>query len=178
MFCSGCGQPIVPGQPVCPQCGRPVAVPVPSVPNLAFQLESYAGRVKALSIVWFIWAGLSLTFGFAGMMFAHAIMSGHFPFWMHGPWGNGSWPSGPPMWMGPAILRFAWLVILLRTALAAVAAWGLWERTQWGRVVAIVAAFLSLLKFPFGTALGIWTLVVLLGYRNTSLYEQISTSNI
>jgi hypothetical protein len=28
------------------------------------------------------------------------------------------------------------------------------------------AAFLSLLKFPFGTAIGIWTLVVLLGYRN------------
>jgi hypothetical protein len=41
-------------------------------------------------------------------------------------------------------------------------------------VVAIVAAVLSLLKFPFGTALGIWTLVVLLGYQNTTLYEQLS----
>jgi hypothetical protein len=47
------------------------------------------------------------------------------------------------------------------------------EHSQWGRIVAIVAAFLSLLKFPFGTALGIWTLVVLLGYRNSSLYEQL-----
>jgi hypothetical protein len=47
------------------------------------------------------------------------------------------------------------------------------ERTDWGRIVAIVAAFLILLKFPFGTALGIWTLVTLLGYRNTTLYQQL-----
>jgi hypothetical protein len=62
---------------------------------------------------------------------------------------------------------------MVRTGMALVAAWGLLERAQWGRIVAIVAAFLSLLKFPFGTALGIWTLVVLLGYRNTTLYEQL-----
>ena len=30
MYCSGCGQPIVAGQQVCTQCGRPVAtVPIP-----------------------------------------------------------------------------------------------------------------------------------------------------
>jgi len=26
---------------------------------------------------------------------------------------------------------------------------------------------------PFGTALGIWTLVTLMGYRNQTLYEQL-----
>jgi hypothetical protein len=57
--------------------------------------------------------------------------------------------------------------------LALAAGWGLMERAPWGRIVAIVAAFLSLLRFPFGTALGIWTLVVLLGYRNSTLYEQL-----
>ena len=40
--------------------------------------------------------------------------------------------------------------------------------------MAIVVAILSLIKFPFGTALGIWTLVVLIGYRNTTLYEQLN----
>jgi hypothetical protein len=30
-----------------------------------------------------------------------------------------------------------------------------------------------MLKIPFGTAIGIWTLVLLLGYRNTTLYEQL-----
>jgi hypothetical protein len=47
------------------------------------------------------------------------------------------------------------------------------ERAPWGRIVAIVAAILSLLRFPCGTALGIWTLVVLLGNRNATLYEQL-----
>lgn len=177
MYCSGCGQPLAPGQVVCPQCGRPAAAPVPPIPGLEFQLESYASKVKALSIVWFIWAGLSLAFGIVGMAFAGA-MFGHFGYWAHGPWAHGPWNSGPPEWLGPTILRFTWIAIVVRTALAAVAAWGLWERTQWGRIVAIVAGFLSLLKFPFGTALGIWTLIVLLGYRNTSLYEQISTAPI
>jgi uncharacterized membrane protein (DUF2068 family) len=71
------------------------------------------------------------------------------------------------------IIGFGWSVLIVRSGLALVAAWGLLERTQWGRIVAIVAAFLSLLKFPIGTALGIWSLVVLLGYRNTTLYEQL-----
>jgi hypothetical protein len=73
----------------------------------------------------------------------------------------------------PAFLHFAWVFLVLRAALALAAGWGLMERAPWGRIVAIVAAFLSLLRFPFGTALGIWTLVVLLGYRNSTLYEQL-----
>jgi hypothetical protein len=70
-------------------------------------------------------------------------------------------------------MHLIWVAVLVRGALAVAAGWGLMERTQWGRIVAIVAAILSLLKFPFGTALGIWTLVVLLGYRNSTLYEQL-----
>jgi hypothetical protein len=57
--------------------------------------------------------------------------------------------------------------------LCVVAGWGLLERAEWGRIVAIIAAILSLIKFPFGTALGIATLVILLGYRNTVLYERL-----
>jgi hypothetical protein len=36
-----------------------------------------------------------------------------------------------------------------------------------------VVSILSLIKFPFGTALGIATLVILLGYRNSALYDQL-----
>jgi hypothetical protein len=77
------------------------------------------------------------------------------------------------MWFAPQLLHLAWIFILLRGGLALVAGLGLAERAAWGRVVAIVAAFLNLLKFPFGTALGIWTLVVLMGYRNSTLYDQL-----
>jgi hypothetical protein len=73
----------------------------------------------------------------------------------------------------PVILHFAWLFVVLRGGLAIVAGWGLMEHAPWGRVVAIVAAFLGLIRIPIGTALGIWTLVTLLGYRNTTLYDQL-----
>ena len=166
MFCSGCGQALVQGQPVCMQCGRPVAPVVPPVPGLQFQLEHYAGKVRALSLVWFLYAAYSLIVGVAGLTFAHAFFSNHF-----GPWGHG--PFGPGWGFGPALIRFAWSILLVRSALALLAGWGLMERTQWGRVVAIVAAFFSLIRIPIGTALGIWTLVTLLGYRNTTLYDQL-----
>ncbi|HEU5350001.1 MAG TPA: hypothetical protein VFU55_00270 [Terracidiphilus sp.] len=169
MFCSGCGQPVVPGQPVCSQCGRPVAPPVPPIPNFEFQLQTYAGRIRALGIVWFVYAGLELLFGLIGMTFAS-------PFLMHsfGPWGHG-FDHGPlgPGWFGPALIHFIWAIILVRVALALIAGWGLMERAPWGRVVAIVAAVFSLIKFPLGTAMGIWTLVTLLGYRNSTLYDQL-----
>jgi predicted membrane chloride channel (bestrophin family) len=82
-----------------------------------------------------------------------------------------------PEWLGSAIMQFGWVILAIRSALALVAGWGLMERTQWGRVVAIVAAFFNLLKFPFGTALGVWTLIVLLGYRNATLYDALWSSS-
>jgi len=185
MFCSGCGQALVAGQPVCVQCGRPVAPLVPPIPGMRFELDNYAAKVKALSIVWFIYAGYSVLMGVAALTFAHAFFNHFGPFangpWAHGPWSNGfgnngfgADGSGPPIWLGQAIFHLVWVALLVRSALALVTAWGLHERTQWGRIVAIVVAILSLIKFPFGTALGIWTLVVLLGYRNSTLYEQLS----
>jgi hypothetical protein len=144
--------------------------PIPPVPGLAFQLESYAGKVKALGVVWLIYAAVALVTGIAALAFANAFFSGHLGPWMNGPWANGPMP---PMWFGPALLRFAWVFLVLRVGLAVAAGIGLLERTQWGRIVAIVAAILCMLKFPFGTAMGIWTLIVLLGYRNSTLYEQL-----
>lgn len=168
MFCSRCGGPLAPGQAFCPQCGLPVGAavpPMPPVPNLAFQVENYRGKIRVLAIVWFVYAGLSLLIGLAGLTFARHLFWGGF-----GPWMNG---ANPPVWIFPAILRFAWGALVVRTALASVAAWGLLEHERWGRIVAIIAAILSLIKFPLGTAMGIWTLVVLLGYRNATLYEQL-----
>jgi hypothetical protein len=120
--------------------------------------------------VWFIYGGLSLLLGVVGLAFANSFLNGG-GFWMHGPWARGGFPLGPGF--GPAIIHFAWTMVILRSCLAFAAGWGLMERAPWGRVVAIVAAFLSILKIPFGTALAIWTLVSLLGYRNTSLYDQL-----
>ena len=168
MFCSGCGHALTEGQPVCPQCGRPVAPLAPPIPGFEYQLASYSSKVRTLGILWLVYAGLSTALGFAGLTFAKAFFAGAFgPMspWAHGPM--------PPTWIFPAALHFAWLMLLLRGVLAAIAGWGLLEHAQWGRILAIVAAILSLIKIPFGTALGVATLVILLGYRNSALYEQL-----
>jgi len=172
MYCSGCGQALQLGQGLCPRCGRPTTVappPVmpPPVPGFQFELASYASKVRALSTVWFIYAAITLIFSFVGMAFARAFMFNHL-----GPWGRWNSPFRPE-WFGPAFLHFVWVFVALRAALLFAAGWGLMERAPWGRMLAIVAAFLSLVKFPVGTALGIWTLVTLMGYRNQALYEQL-----
>jgi hypothetical protein len=137
---------------------------------MAFEVQNYAGKVRALSVVWFIYAGYSVLAGILGLAFAHAFFAGHFGPWMHGPWGHAPMM---PWFFGPSLLRFTAVFVAFRVGLALAAGWGLMEQAPWGRIVAIVAAVLSLLRFPFGTALGIWTLVVLLGYRNGTLYEQL-----
>jgi hypothetical protein len=147
-----------------------MAVGIPPVPGLHFQLESYAGKVRTLSILWFIYAGLSVFLSIVGMAFAHAFMNNRFGPWSHGPWVNGPFR---PEWFGPAFLHFMWMFVVLRAALLFAAGWGLMERAPWGRMVAIVAAILCLFRPPIGTALGIWTLVMLMGYRNQTLYEQL-----
>ena len=172
MYCSGCGMALAPEQAFCPQCGRPIAPVVPPVPGFQLQLDSYASKVKALGVLWFIYAGLSLLLGLAGLAFAKSFLSGGWGPWFHGPLAHGSMP---PMWFLPVIFRIAWIYLVLRSALSIAAGWGLLERTQWGRIVAVIAAIFSILKFPIGTALGVWTLVVLLGYRNSTLYEQIQS---
>jgi hypothetical protein len=174
MYCSGCGQVVVPGQGVCPYCQRPLAAQAPLVPGLEFELQNYAGKIRTLSIVWFLYAGCALLSGILALAFARSFFAGHLAPWMHGPFGRGPWgQNGFPFFFGPALLHFVWLAVIFRFGLALAAGWGLMERAPWGRIVAIIAAFLSLLKFPFGTAIGIWTLVVLMGYRNASLYDRL-----
>jgi hypothetical protein len=165
MFCSGCGQPLQAGQPVCAQCGRPAPLAAPPIPGFEFQLAGYSSKVRILGMLWLVYAGVSLLLGIAAMSFAKAFFSGAFGHWGHG--------QMPPEWFFPLAIHFAWLALALRAVLCAVAGWGLLEHTQWGKVMAIVVAILSLIKFPFGTALGIATLVILLGYRNSALYEQL-----
>jgi len=58
---------------------------------------------------------------------------------------------------------------VLTAVLAFVAGFSLLKRKPWGRILAIIFAVFALFKFPFGTALGIYTLWVLA--PNTSAME-------
>jgi hypothetical protein len=66
-------------------------------------------------------------------------------------------------------------VLLLAKGLAGVAAGiGLLQRQPWARVLAIVVGVISLINIPLGTALGIYTLWVLVSPDADQEYRQIA----
>ena len=48
---------------------------------------------------------------------------------------------------------------------------GLLRKMEWARILTIVLSFLSLLNIPFGTALGIYSLVILLRDETVQLFK-------
>jgi hypothetical protein len=55
------------------------------------------------------------------------------------------------------------------------AGYGLLKQREWGRILAIVIAFLNLLNFPLGTLLGIYALWVLLQTNATEYFGGVTT---
>ncbi len=169
MFCSGCGHELQAGQASCPKCGwTPPSLTPPAIPapRFEYELARYASKVRVLAILWLVFGGLSLLAGLAALHFAHDLFSGGFAPWEQY---NHMFPD----WFFPAAIHFFLAMIILRAVVCAIAGWGLLERTQWGRIMAIIAAVICMLKFPFGTAIGVATLVILLGYRNSTLYDSL-----
>lgn len=60
------------------------------------------------------------------------------------------------------------LLFLISGVLDIIAGIGVLKLKQWGRILALILAILNLLAFPIGTAVGIYTLWVLLS-RDTEL---------
>ena len=177
MYCNGCGQALVAGQAFCPRCGMENQAGVPIPPPYAPAQPGFFGmlplamierRINALGVAWCIYAALVFITGFLGLAFVHAFMGSHMGHWDDHGFGPrfGHFPFMPFFWM-----RFAVPVLIFRVLLTAAAGIGLMQKTSWGRWVAIVAAILSLFHPPFGTAIGIWTLVVLLNSANAAGYE-------
>ncbi len=170
MYCGGCGQLIPPGQQFCPNCGRPVVPPAaaPGAPTPWFYTRVHR-HIQALSILWIaygVWTlfgwliALSIFGGFLGNYFGH---------WNHGPWGEFG-PFGGMHWLVPIIT----IVLIGRTILSVVTGIALVNRLSWARILAIVAAFLTILKPITGTVLAIYTLWVLLPGPSGQEYEQMA----
>jgi predicted ferric reductase len=57
-----------------------------------------------------------------------------------------------------------------------IAAWGLFRFQPWARILAIILGVLHLFSFPLGTALGVYTLWVLLSAPTQPLFASRATS--
>lgn len=141
-------------------------------PPMPIYLPRVQRNLQTLGILWCVLGVYRVVSGLIGMIFLRAFTTHNFgnDSWMFGGRFHGSFP---PMWMAGL-----WPVIAIATvftaALALVAGYGLLNRRPWGRTVAIIAAILALIKFPIGTALGIYTLWVLAPGASGLEYDAIA----
>ena len=66
------------------------------------------------------------------------------------------------------------ILLLAKAAFGFIAGWGLLQREHWARIVVLVLAFVTMFtNIPFGTALGIYTMWVLLPTESEEEYEAL-----
>jgi hypothetical protein len=187
MYCDGCGNQLTSGGQFCTKCGKPIVpsgVAAPSATGRAAgQAGAYGasagasvGRVRQhihrLATLWMI-SGILRLAGIGWMMVFGRMF---FPQ-MRGWGGPVVWPFGG-RWGGEMLFQgglFSLGIILgIFGVLHLLLAWGLFERERWARMLGLVLGFLALVRFPLGTALGIYTLWVLLPEASGAEYEQLA----
>jgi len=170
MYCSGCGRAVEPHFQICPACGRPVA----QAPVAALQPYNRVHRhIQTLGVLWAVYAVWSVMQWLLAATFLSAMFGGMGRNW---GWGVNSGPFGEgfPFMHVPWFLPFVTVIVVARSMLAIVTGLALMRRAPWARTLALVTAFLTLLKPITGTALAIYTLWVLLPGYSAAEYEQIS----
>jgi hypothetical protein len=75
--------------------------------------------------------------------------------------------------LGPFLSALGFGISAL-AVLGAIAGWGLMAHGSWARMLAIVLGCISLIHLPLGTALGIYTLWVLLPEDAASEYQRLA----
>jgi zinc-ribbon domain len=157
MFCNRCGMPLQPDFNLCPKCGAPVqASTASSAPR--GRLERH---LRVLGILWIVMGVLWIIPSLVLMGLSHAphIMIGDEIF------------TRPFM---PHVLFSLGSVFLLVAAGGIMVGWGLMNHERWARITAIIIGILAILHPPFGTALGIYTLWILLPAEAAAEYERMS----
>jgi zinc-ribbon domain len=158
MFCERCGEKLENNQAFCSRCGREVVGVVPGYPRRSRVQE----HVRLLAIFWFALSALNVLGGIVLVTLANTFFV-HF----HG-FGD---PDAPTAFLHP-LLTFVGIFVLAKAAVGLATGWGLLQREPWARVMALVLAFLSLMNVPLGTALGVYTLWVLLPAQSEEDYER------
>jgi hypothetical protein len=79
--------------------------------------------------------------------------------------------------LGPPLLSLIGTVFLLLAGAQICVGWGLMQHQPWARIAAVILGILSLFHPPIGTALGIYTLWVLLSNNAGPEYEQLARAS-
>ncbi len=163
MFCDQCGAQLQAGEPRCGRCGKTV------LGLIELRRSRVREHVRLVGILWMAYSALHVMTGLIVIVVAQVIFGS-----VHGVIHI---PNGPPpevtVWLRPLISFIGWM-ILAKAAAGFLAGWGLLQRQDWARTVALVVAFIALLSVPIGTALGIYTLWVLLPNQSDDEYKALA----
>ena len=162
MFCDACGSAVQPGQGFCSRCGKQVVGPVSTT------MQPLPGRVqehvRLLGILWLAFSafntiGAVILYVLANTLFAHLHELGA--------------PEAPTSFLRP-LLSVVAILLLAKAAIGFFAGWGLLQRERSARIIVLVLAFISMFtNIPFGTALGIYTMWVLLPQDSEREYDAL-----
>jgi hypothetical protein len=155
MFCDRCGTRLADTQSFCPNCGKAVGR-VPMMPPTS----RLGGHIRLLGLLWLALSAFRLLPGlllFA--MFRHGAI--------------GFLPPGVPFFVH-GIVRSIGFLLMASAVVGIITGWGLLERQPWARMLAIVLGCINLIDMPFGTALGVYTLWVLLPAGSEQEYRRIA----
>ncbi len=121
-------------------------------------------NLQPLGIMWCIFGAYRLITVLIGGLFLHSLMQ------------SGVFGGMPPVAFhmmrafGPVIV----LMTIAMSGAAIMTGYALLTRKPWGRVLAIIFGILALLKIPFGTALGIYTLWALAPQTSGAEWDALS----
>lgn len=155
MFCNRCGSELPVGANACPQCGRRLGDPVRAIAQS--RLERH---LRTLGILWIVIGGLFTIPAIGLMVFGRAA---HLVIDRQEPW-------------APMFPLFMWVAggsLLILAAGGICVGLGLMQRHPWARVAALVLGVLALFHPPLGTALGVYTLWVLLADYHGEEYRYL-----
>jgi hypothetical protein len=156
MFCNQCGATVQPDYNLCPKCGQALtpAVARPSSGRLERHL-------RTLGTLWIIAGALFLIPSIALL-----AVGGAARFLIAG--------SEIGRVLGPLVLTLIGCSLLIVAAGGICVGWGLMQRQPWARVAALVLGVLALFHPPVGTALGIYTLWVLMSHEAGTDYNRMA----
>jgi hypothetical protein len=142
MFCNRCGTEM-PGSGTCVNCGR-IGDGVSGVAQS--RLERH---LRTLGVLWMVIGGLFLIPAVGLMVFGQGL---HLMLHEQEPW--------PGLFQ--LLLYVAGSTLMILAAGGVCVGLGLMQRAPWARTAAIILAVLALFHPPLGTALGVYSLWVLL----------------
>ena len=138
----------------------------------AWNVTRVRRNVRTMGILWVCFGVYRLVSGFVELAVLRGLARGS-GFGQRFPFGPGFHMPQMP-WMVdflPVIL----VGVAMSSVLAIVTGLALLKRASWARVLAIIVAVLALIKFPLGTALGVYTLYVLAPRVSAMEWEEMTT---